>query len=92
MTTWKCHDCESQFYEPDTVLYRAGRCGNGSENWVNDEFISVCPSCGSEYFYEIEICEGCDDVFELGTLDENDLCPACAEQLEKELEMPAGVD
>lgn len=92
MIKWMCEECESRFDEPEAKLYKLGYTGNGSENWVDDEFISVCPSCGSEYFYEIEICEGCDDVFELGTLDENDLCPACAEQLEKELEMPAGVD
>ena len=48
MKTWKCPDCESMFDDPDTVLYRAGRIGNGSENWEKDEYIDVCPVCGSD--------------------------------------------
>ena len=60
MKTWKCHDCESQFYDPNTVLYRAGRCGNGSENWEKDEYIDVCPVCGSDEIYEAYFCADCE--------------------------------
>ena len=78
MTTWKCSDCESQFYDPNTVLYRAGRCGNGSENWVEDEYIDVCPVCGSAEIYEAYFCDDCEkDVCE-GELNEDDLCSECA--------------
>ena len=78
MTTWKCHDCESQFYDPDTVLYRAGRCGNGSENWEKDEYIDVCPVCGSDEIYEAYFCADCEKEVEEGELDEDDLCSECA--------------
>ncbi len=79
MTTWKCHDCESLFHNPDTVLYRAGRCGNGSENWEEDEYIDVCPVCGHDYFYEVFFCDGCGKEFdEEDILDEDELCPECA--------------
>ena len=60
MTKWKCHDCESQFYEPDTVLYRARRIGNGSENWEREEYIDVCPVCGSDGIYEAYLCDYCE--------------------------------
>jgi len=78
MTTWKCHDCENQFYDPDTVLYRAGRCGNGSENWVEDEYIDVCPVCGSAEIYEAHFCADCEKEVGEGELDEDDLCLECA--------------
>lgn len=78
MTTWKCSDCESQFYDPNTVLYRAGRCGNGSENWIEDEYIDVCPVCGSDEIYEVSICSDCEKEVGEGELDEDDLCPECA--------------
>lgn len=78
MTTWKCHDCESQLYEPHTVLYRAGRCGNGSENWVEDEYIDVCPVCGSDEIYEAYFCDDCEKEVGEGELDEDDLCQECS--------------
>lgn len=77
MTTWKCLDCESQFSEPDTVLYRAGYIGNGSENWVQDEYIDVCPVCGSDQIYEAYLCEECEKEVEEGELDDG-LCFECA--------------
>ena len=78
MTTWKCHDCESTFSEPDTVLYRAGRIGNGSENWEENEYNSVCPVCGSDEIYEAHFCADCEKEVEEGELDEDDLCFECA--------------
>jgi len=78
MTTWKCPDCESMFDDPDTVLYRAGRCGNGSENWEKDEYIDVCPVCGSDEIYEAYFCADCEKEVGEGELDEDDLCPECA--------------
>ena len=78
MTTWKCPDCESMFDDPDTVLYRAGRIGNGSENWEKDEYIDVCPVCGSEEIYEAHFCADCEKEVEEGELDEDDLCLECA--------------
>jgi len=78
MTTWKCYDCESQFSEPDTVLYRAGYIGNGSENWVQDEYIDVCPVCGSDEIYEAYFCDDCEKEVEEGELDDDDLCLECA--------------
>jgi len=81
MTTWKCSDCESQFYDPDTVLYRAGRIGNGSENWEKDEYIDVCPVCGSDEIYEAYFCDDCEK--EAEKLDEDDLCPECAARAEE---------
>jgi DNA-directed RNA polymerase subunit RPC12/RpoP len=77
MTTWKCHDCESQFYEPDTVLYCARRCGNGSENWQKEEYIDVCPVCGSDEIYEAYLCDYCEKEVGEGELDEDDLCFEC---------------
>ena len=78
MTTWKCHDCESTFNEPDTVLYRAGRIGNGSENWDENEYNSVCPVCGSDEIYNAYFCADCEKEVGEGELDEDDLCPECA--------------
>jgi rubrerythrin len=83
MTTWKCPDCESTFSEPDTVLYRAGRIGNGSENWEKDEYIDVCPVCGSAEIYEACFCDDCEKEFVEGELDEDDLCPECAARAEE---------
>ena len=84
MTTWKCPDCESMFDDPDTVLYRAGRCGNGSENWEKDEYIDVCPVCGSDEIYEAYFCDDCEKEVEEGELDEDDLCPECAAKAQEE--------
>lgn len=78
MRTWKCSDCESQFYDPDTVLYRAGRIGNGSENWEKPEYNSVCPMCGSTEIYEAYFCDDCEKEVWEDELDEDDLCPECA--------------
>ncbi len=78
MTTWKCHDCESQFFEPETLLYRDRRIGNGSENWEEEEYNSVCPVCGSDEIYEATICYDCEKEVGEGELDEYDLCPECA--------------
>jgi|SRR5690554_397674 len=78
MITWKCHDCESTFNEPDTVLYRAGRIGNGSENWEADEYEDVCPVCGSDGIYEAHFCADCEKEVGEGELDEDDLCSECA--------------
>ena len=78
MTTWKCHNCESTFYEPDTVLFRARRIGNGSENWEENEYIDICPVCGSEEVYEAYFCADCEKEVDEGELDEDDLCPECA--------------
>ena len=78
MTTWKCHDCENQFNDPDTVLYRAGRIGNGSENWEESEYNSVCPVCGSDEIYEAYFCDDCEKEVGEGELDEDDLCFECA--------------
>ena len=83
MKTCKCHDCESTFSEPDTVLYRAGRCGNGSENWEKDEYIDVCPVCGSDEIYEAYFCDDCEKEVEEGELDEDDLCFECATRAEE---------
>ncbi len=83
MTTWKCHDCENQFNDPDTVLYRAGRIGNGSENWEKDEYIDVCPVCGSDEIYEAYFCADCEKEVEEGELDEDDLCFECATRAEE---------
>jgi DNA-directed RNA polymerase subunit RPC12/RpoP len=78
LTTWKCHDCEAQFNDPDTALFRAGRIGNGSENWEKDEYIDVCPVCGSEEIYEAYFCADCEKEVDEGELDEDDLCLECA--------------
>ena len=78
MTTWKCLDCESTFSEPDTVLYRAGRIGNGSENWEKNEYIDIYPVCGSADIYEAYFCADCENEVDEGELDEDDLCPECA--------------
>ena len=83
MRTWKCSDCESQFYDPDTVLYRAGRIGNGSENWEKDEYIVVCPMCGSTEIYEATICCDCEKEVGEDELDEDDLCLECAAKAEE---------
>ena len=64
MTTWKCNDCDRTFDEPDSVLFRQGRIGNGSENWEQDEYKDVCPFCGCEDFYEITVCAECEAVQE----------------------------
>lgn len=76
MTTWKCHDCKAQFNSPDT-LYRAGRIGNGSENWEEDEYIDVCPACGSNEIYEAYFCANCEKEFCEDELDD-DICPECS--------------
>jgi Zn finger protein HypA/HybF involved in hydrogenase expression len=78
MTTWKCHDCESMFDDPDPVLYRGRRIGNGSENWEREEYIYVCPVCGSTEIYEAYFCDDCEKEVEEGELDEDDFCPECA--------------
>ena len=83
MKTWKCYDCESMFDDPNTVLYRAGRCGNGSENWEKDEYIDVCPVCGSDEIYEAHFCADCEKEVEEGELDEDDLCFECATRAEE---------
>ena len=85
MRTWKCccSDCESQFYDPDTVLYRAGRIGNGSENWEKDEYIVVCPMCGSTEIYEAYFCDDCEKEVGEDELDEDDLCLECAAKAEE---------
>ena len=78
MKTWKCPECESMFDEPDTVLYRAGRIGNGSENWEKNEYEDVCPVCGSDEIYEAQFCDDCEKEVDEGELDEDDLCQECA--------------
>lgn len=78
MITWRCPDCENQFSEPDTVLYRAGRIGNGSENWEKNEYEDVCPVCGSDEIYEAYFCDDCEKEVGEGELDEDDLCLECA--------------
>jgi DNA-directed RNA polymerase subunit RPC12/RpoP len=87
MRTWKCSDCESTFSEPDTVLYRAGRIGNGSENWERDEYIGVCPMCGSTEIYEAYFCDDCEKEVGEDELDEDDLCLECAAKAEEYDEM-----
>lgn len=82
MTTWKCHDCESQFDDPDPVLYRPRRIGNGSENWEREEYIYVCPVCGSTEIYEAYFCADCEKEVEEGELDD-DLCFECATRAEE---------
>ena len=79
MILWKCSNCESTFSEPDTVLYRAGRIGNGSENWEKNEYEDVCPVCGSgsDEIYEVHLCDDCEKEVEEGELDD-DLCLECA--------------
>ena len=77
MKTWKCHDCESTFYYPDMVLYRAGRIGNGSENWEDAEYYGVCPVCGSDEIYEAYFCANCEKEVEEDELDEDYLCLEC---------------
>ena len=77
MTTWKCDDCDAQFSYPDTVMFRAGRIGNGSENWEKDEYIDVCPVCGSEEIYEAYFCADCEKGDDEGELDEDNLCLEC---------------
>lgn len=84
MTKWKCHDCESTFYEPDTVLYRARRIGNGSENWEREEYIDVCPVCGSDGIYEAYLCDYCEKEVGEGELDEDDLCFECRLKAQEE--------
>jgi DNA-directed RNA polymerase subunit RPC12/RpoP len=76
--TWKCHDCESMFDDPNTVLYRGRRIGNGSENWEKEEYIYVCPVCGSDEIYEAYLCDYCEKEVGEGELDEDDLCSECA--------------
>ena len=83
MTTWKCPECLNCVSEPDTVLYRAGRIGNGSENWERDEYIGVCPMCGSTEIYEAYFCDDCEKEVWEGELDEDDLCPECAARAEE---------
>ena len=83
MRTWKCKDCESQFSEPDTVLWRAGYIGNGSENWVQDEYEDVCPVCGSDEIYEAYFCDDCEKEVGEDELDEDDLCLECAAKAEE---------
>ena len=78
MTTWKCSDCESQFYDPEQYCVVHGRIGNGSENWVEDEYIDVCPVCGSAEIYEAYFCADCEKEVDEGELDEDDLCFECA--------------
>ena len=78
MTTWKCSDCINQGFDPKTILYCAGRIGNGSENWEENEYIEVCPVCGSEEIYEAHFCDDCEKEVCEGELDEDDLCPECA--------------
>ena len=74
---WKCHNCKAQFNDPDTV-FRAGRIGNGSEYWEEDEYIDVCPVCGSEEVYEAHFCADCEKEVCEGELDEDDLCAECS--------------
>jgi hypothetical protein len=83
MTTWKCPDRESQFFEPETVLYRAGRIGNGSENWERNEYIDLCPMCGSTEIYEAYFCDDCEKEVGEDELDEDDLCLECAAKAEE---------
>ena len=78
MTKWKCNDCKAQFYDPDTALYRAGRIGNGSENWEEDEYIDMCPSCGSIEIYEGVFCDECEkEVSSEKELVDGQLCADC---------------
>lgn len=72
MTTWKCHDCESQFFEPETLVPK------WFGNWEEEEYNSVCPVCGSDEIYEATICCDCEKEVGEGELDEDDLCPECA--------------
>ena len=74
MKKWKYHDCESTFYDPDTVLFRAMRIGNGSENWEENEYIDVCPVCGSEEVFEAYFCADCEKEVDEGELNDDDLC------------------
>ena len=78
MTTWKCSDCINQGFDPKTILYCAGRIGNGSENWEENEYIEVCPVCGSEEIYEAHFCDDCEKEVCEGELDEDDRCAECS--------------
>ena len=78
MTTWKCLVCEEQFNDPDTVLFRAGRIGNGSENWEKAEYIDICPVCGSADVYDAYFCADCEKEVDEGELNDDDLCAECA--------------
>ena len=83
MIKWMCDECESMFDDPNTVLYRARRIGNGSENWEKEEYIYVCPVCGSDEIYEAYLYDYCEKEVGEGELDEDDLCPECAARAEE---------
>lgn len=90
MKKWKCLVCEEQFNDPDTVLFRAGRSGNGSEYWEEDEYIDVCPSCGSVEIYEGVFCAECEkEVSSEKELVDGQLCVDC---LRKDEEFDAMVE
>ena len=84
MIKWMCDKCESMFDDPDTVLYRPCRIGNGSENWEKSEYNSVCPVCGSDEIYEAYFCDDCEKEVEDGELDEDDLCFECRLKAQEE--------
>lgn len=84
MKMLKCIDCEATFDEPEFVLFKRGHIGNGSENWTQDEYVEVCPVCGSDLFYEGYFCDECEkEVEELDELDDYGLCTVCAQKVEE---------
>lgn len=77
MVKLTCRDCDTVFEEPISKLYKQGHTGNGSENWVQDEYEDVCPNCNSDNFYETYFCDECGKEVEDEKALSDGLCEVC---------------
>ena len=71
---YKCSDCGSEFEAPNSVPDFT------SEYWGArvTHYTSVCPSCGSDDYEEMDHCDICRTYIEAGT----ELCENCRELVE----------
>ncbi len=49
----KCKQCDNVFDDPMLYQMSSIKIDNGSEDWIEDEYVCVCPDCYSINIFEI---------------------------------------
>ena len=50
---YKCKQCDNVFDEPTLYQMSSIKIDNGSDDWIEDEYVYVCPDCYSINIFEI---------------------------------------
>lgn len=50
---YKCKQCDNVFDESILYQYSSIKIDNGSDDWIENEYVYVCPDCYSINIFEI---------------------------------------